>query len=554
MKCGTTILYDFLSAHSKVTGAAGKEVHYFSLYFDKGVEWYLGHFDLHHDSKYLLDSSPTYFDMALEIPTAERIREFCPHAKIIILIRNPVERAVSHFAHLQRINEIGELADLSAEEFLARRWPEHRDHRALSRYHKLVTDFSRYSEKISRYAEVFGPENVMVIGNEDLRADGNQVLRCVFDFLELEPEEGVDYSEQKYLGRNSGDALSVELQIELWREFGSDYYASCRQVAVQRPLPLAASSTRFNEPAGAIIGDVAYGPGGWLYLVGGTNDPLRMYLDEPQRRSAASAWLALVRERRDRLAAMGIAFFQCMIPEKLSILGDNLGWPLDFSKSFGSQFAQTAPPDLGPCIVNLFDFFRNSGYREDLYLKTDSHWSHLGAFSAYQMLCCQLGIQARADLLRRGFTEGEVLFDLGAKLPDRPKERARFYAFRREAEIVNEHGLVAYKRRTGRLNDIGLHVGSFIHFRNEGATVAKKAVLFGDSFSEYRDHLLTGLLAETFSELIFVWSASIDYEVVRRHAPDVVICAITERFMRSVPDDRFDLDAHTRKVLETAAP
>ena len=75
------------------------------------------------------------------------------------------------------------------------------------------------------------------------------------------------------------------------------------------------------------------------------------------------------------------------------------------------------------------------------------------------------------------------------------------------------------------------------------------ACLFSvNSFSEYRPHLLTGLLAETFRTVLFVWSTSIDYGLVERFRPDVVITEMAERFIKNLPErnipvDGFDLDS-----------
>jgi hypothetical protein len=69
-----------------------------------------------------------------------------------------------------------------------------------------------------------------------------------------------------------------------------------------------------------------------------------------------------------------------------------------------------------------------------------------------------------------------------------------------------------------------------------------KVVLFGTSFSEYRTHLLTGMLAETVSELHFVWSTSIDFDYVEREKPDILIAEIAERFIPTCPSNNFSIE------------
>ncbi|PPC86883.1 MAG: hypothetical protein CTY36_17710, partial [Methylocystis sp.] len=64
---------------------------------------------------------------------------------------------------------------------------------------------------------------------------------------------------------------------------------------------------------------------------------------------------------------------------------------------------------------------------------------------------------------------------------------------------------------------------------------------FGDSFAGVGSDRLTAQLAETARELIFVWSANVDWRLVKRLKPDIVITEIAERYMALAPNDRFNL-------------
>ena len=66
-------------------------------------------------------------------------------------------------------------------------------------------------------------------------------------------------------------------------------------------------------------------------------------------------------------------------------------------------------------------------------------------------------------------------------------------------------------------------------------------LLFGDSYSSNNPHFLTGLLAETVSEVDFVWSTRIDWRHVAAVRPDILIYEIAERFMATPPRDDIDL-------------
>ena len=79
-----------------------------------------------------------------------------------------------------------------------------------------------------------------------------------------------------------------------------------------------------------------------------------------------------------------------------------------------------------------------------------------------------------------------------------------------------------------------------------------RLLIFGDSFCEYRAHLLTGMLAETVRSVMFVWSSSIDWDIVRDYRPNVVLTEMAERFIATVPADDLDLRAHAERKLAEA--
>lgn len=548
MKCGTTILSDYLSEHPRVVIAKGKEVHYFTLNSDKGESWYLDHFDGDDETRYAVDASPTYFDTCNSALIPKLIKSFSPDAKIIILIRDPVERALSHYNHLVKIDKVPvfqgkTFADLLNDDLLKSMLGSD----AQAFYLDLIVNFSSYYKKIAHFAAVFGKDKILVLHNEDLRHHGKLVMKRVFDFLELEPIESDSFSKQKYV-HGTKNSLSFAKEYELYKLYSQDYIASCAHQGVQRfKTPDIVS---YDNPSGAVVGDIAIGDDGWLFLAEGANDFIKFFtVDDAKTKPLIDQWVDRIRDRQTRLAKSKIKYMNIFIPEKLSVYYDRLPWSLDPQKSPGRSFFRQAPESLRDINVNLFGIFASIKNERQLYYKTDSHWNHVGAFLAYQAICHKLDIKFDPELLKRPSHSGEIVLDLGSKLSPPRKERATFHHFVMNAELAQDGDLVKYKKETNRLNDGGLHVGSLVHYKNSKARTKRRAILFGDSFSEYRDHLLTGLLAETFAEFIFVWSTSMDYALIESFRPDVVLTAMTERFMTRVPDDQFDVRAYARDVV-----
>ncbi len=94
-KCGTTSLYAYLASHPKILPAVTKEIQYFTYSTTKDIEYYLAHFPCITDANYMTgEASPSY----IMFPgIAQKIASWFPNIKLIILLRNPIERAISSY-------------------------------------------------------------------------------------------------------------------------------------------------------------------------------------------------------------------------------------------------------------------------------------------------------------------------------------------------------------------------------------------------------------------------------------------------------------------------
>jgi alginate O-acetyltransferase complex protein AlgJ len=302
--------------------------------------------------------------------------------------------------------------------------------------------------------------------------------------------------------------------------------------------------------------EVHRGRDGWLFLVGGSNQVLNYYrTPDAFPEAAVEKWLALLRDRRERCRSLGATYMHLIAPEKLTVYHDKFDGELPYFSQTPAMRLPAAALDAGlaDVVVNVLPYFAQQKAHYKLYWQTDTHWTFQGCLCAYQMLCSYLRLATDPMIIRsREISRGRLVLDLGAKLSPPVSEDFETVSFINAARRVAVNSLVAYKERTRRENDMGLHVGSNVVFCNYGAeAIDKTVVLFGDSFAEYRPHLLTGMLAETFRETHFVWSTSVDWSYVERVKPDFLITEAAERFASQVPTDEFDLDRH---VVRTLAP
>jgi len=310
-----------------------------------------------------------------------------------------------------------------------------------------------------------------------------------------------------------------------------------------------AAAEAVNEPVFDNL--VHQGKDDWLFLVGGSNTVLDLYKHESSfTEELANEWMALLKERTERLQAEGIEYLHIPAPEKLSVLHKYYDGELEnvdngpIAKLGRKNAANIAS------MVNVLPYFARQIDDTLLYWKTDTHWSFWGCYAAYQLLCSRLGVEHHNAMLKYPFLKNEVLFDLGAKLDEPRKEEASFYQLTQTAKRTYANPIVRFKEEQNLVDDSHLHVGSHVVFKNDGEhAVDKCVVLFGDSFSEYREHLLTGMLAETFREVHFIWNPSIDYEYVKLINPDIVVTELAERFMTRVPEDKLDIQSFAAERL-----
>jgi hypothetical protein len=100
MKCGTTMLYEWLSAHPDVIFSAVKEVHFFGSNYRRGLGRYRSYFPLLENfsgARCVLEAAPAYSQHASRV--ARRMHQHLPSSRLIMMLRDPVKRAISHYGH-----------------------------------------------------------------------------------------------------------------------------------------------------------------------------------------------------------------------------------------------------------------------------------------------------------------------------------------------------------------------------------------------------------------------------------------------------------------------
>jgi len=194
-KSGTTSLFNYLIRHPDVLPSSRKEVHYFDFNYDRGLKWYRAHFPYTHQLRgraVTLDASPYYLVHPL-VP--RRAAELLPRVKLVALLRNPVDRALSHHQHEVR----GGRETLSFAEAIEReperlageekRLREDPSHYSYNHHRYSYLQRGLYLEQLRRWVEQFPRSQLLVIQAESLFRAPAEVTAEVHKFLGLPPHK-----------------------------------------------------------------------------------------------------------------------------------------------------------------------------------------------------------------------------------------------------------------------------------------------------------------------------------------------------------------------------
>jgi len=167
-KSGTTWVYRCLREHPEIACPPTDAVHYFDMFYSRGREWYATFFSEARAGQKLFDPTPSY----IRSPWApRRIAEENPAARIVICLRNPVERAFSHFWHEKKKRKF----DFEFAEVL----------RNYDLFSSLLEP-GFYAEHIERYLRHFPREQILCQLFDDLGSDPEAFLRQLLRFLEVD--------------------------------------------------------------------------------------------------------------------------------------------------------------------------------------------------------------------------------------------------------------------------------------------------------------------------------------------------------------------------------
>ena len=180
---GTTSLYRYLTEHPDVGPAWRKEVHFFDHNYAKGMNWYRAHFPRRDEAQVAGEASPNYL---FHPAVPERSARALPNAKFIALLRNPVDRAFSHY-HMMSRRGIEALSFEDAIDQEDQRLSASDDPGSLAWRHYSYLRRGLYEDQIRNWLRVFPRDRLLILKSEDLYQRPEQVCLETQTYLGLSP-------------------------------------------------------------------------------------------------------------------------------------------------------------------------------------------------------------------------------------------------------------------------------------------------------------------------------------------------------------------------------
>ena len=236
-KGGSTSLYRNLVTHPRIEPCLTKEVDYFNRYFRKGTNWYRSHFPLILFKKYSRkvgrefvtgEATPTY----IYHPHApKRIKKILPKVKLIVILRNPVDRAFSHY----NMAVLHKNENLNFDEAI-----ENEQKRIEGEFERMENDedyFSynfqtysflqsgMYAKQLKRWLEIFPKKQFLILKSEDFNQNPQIIFNQVFDFLNLPNWTVKKYKKFSLTSRNKKMDSNIRKKlIEYFKPHNQELY------------------------------------------------------------------------------------------------------------------------------------------------------------------------------------------------------------------------------------------------------------------------------------------------------------------------------------------
>jgi hypothetical protein len=174
MRCGTTALNSYLREHPQIAVSSSKEVHFFDAHWEQGLDWYRDQFPGSEGAIAVGEATPNYMFRPYAL---DRLRDTLPGVKLVVILRNPADRAYSHYWHDRTRGK----TDAEFEDIVERELAGEDIGPA------AYVDRGRYRWQIEAILERFPLDALHVQAFEDMKQDPDRVYGEICEFVGVDP-------------------------------------------------------------------------------------------------------------------------------------------------------------------------------------------------------------------------------------------------------------------------------------------------------------------------------------------------------------------------------
>ena len=233
---GTTSCFHYLSQHPSIIGSAYDEIGFFDENFHLGLNWYRSMFPTKFLKKKIVkkfgkcltyDVTPAYIRKPW---VARRIKELFPEIKLIVLLRNPVDKAYSHYhSSIKSGVQKYSFEEMVEEDIKTFQKFENTNSIIDDEYFRNYIEKSLlgrgiYAQQLKIWFELFDPKQILILTSEELSTETNKVMNKIFRFLDLP-----DYEIPDIVKRSTGNYTKMKMDtrkklISFFSKYNQDLF------------------------------------------------------------------------------------------------------------------------------------------------------------------------------------------------------------------------------------------------------------------------------------------------------------------------------------------
>jgi len=229
VRSGTTSLYHYLSQHPSIIKSAYDELGYFDSNYELGLNWYKSFFPSIFEKKKIKEKNGKFltYDVTpfyiYNQKAPQRIHQILPNSKLIVILRNPVDRSYSNYFLGNQGKKFEEI--IADEKESLNKIDKNNVDEYYNFVHTSMLARGFYAEQLENWYKIFSKDQILVIKSEEFATETNKIMNEIFNFLELPHYNIPDNSKKNKIHYESMNKETRIDLIEFFRPYNKKLYS-----------------------------------------------------------------------------------------------------------------------------------------------------------------------------------------------------------------------------------------------------------------------------------------------------------------------------------------